>query len=108
MSRKPSTTPDPQPSSRTGELVMVDPGQLVTRRNVRVDLHLDEAFTESIAALGVQVPIVAVRGEDGTLSIEHGHRRAAAAAAAGLAVVLLAAAHLAGRYEVLQEAGANG
>ena len=46
MSRKPSTTPDPQPSSRTGELVMVDPGQLVTRRNVRVDLHLDEAFTE--------------------------------------------------------------
>lgn len=87
MSRKPSTTPDPQPSSRTGELVMVDPGQLVTRRNVRVDLHLDEAFTESIAALGVQVPIVAVRGEDGTLSIEHGHRRAAAAAAAGLASV---------------------
>ena len=88
MTRTPRTTPEhANPTVRGGGLVHVDPGTLQTTRNVRTDLHLDTEFQDSIATLGVQVPIVAVRGEDGALSIEHGHRRAAAAAAAGLTSV---------------------
>ena len=69
------------------QLVNVDPTTLRTTSNVRTDLHLTPEFLDSIATLGVQVPIVAVRGPDGGLDIEHGHRRAAAAAHAGLTQV---------------------
>lgn len=87
MTRKRTTTPTTAPTEATergGELVHVDPGTLQTTANVRADLHVDDSFQASIADLGVQVPIVAVRGANGALNIEHGHRRAAAAAAAGL------------------------
>lgn len=69
------------------ELVHADPASLRTVANIRTDLHLTPEFLDSVATLGVQVPIVAVRTDDGALAIAHGHRRAAAAQRAGLASV---------------------
>lgn len=76
------------------ELLHVDPALLTTTRNVRTDLQLDDDFVASIREHGVLVPIVAVRGEDGVLAVEFGHRRAAAAVLAGrseVPVVVVAA-----------------
>ena len=85
--RRPAQTQPADPTPRGGELIHTDPAALHTTANVREDLRLDPTFQASIAELGVQVPIVAVRGQDGTLTIEQGHRRAAAAVAAGLSSV---------------------
>jgi hypothetical protein len=71
--------------SDASELVHVDPARLRTRGNVRTDLQLTPEFLDSIAALGVQVPIVATRAAHGGLDIELGHRRGAAAVRAGSA-----------------------
>lgn len=75
------------PPVAEAELVHVAPGDLITTANVRHDLRLDQPFLDSVAALGVLVPIVATRTDDGQLAIVHGHRRAAAAAEVGLAQV---------------------
>jgi ParB family transcriptional regulator, chromosome partitioning protein len=80
-----SQSPPPeQDAAPELELLHATPGDLITTANVREDLRLDQAFLDSVAALGVLVPIVATRTDDGQLAIVHGHRRAAAAAQVGL------------------------
>ena len=88
MTADPATpTPSTEATSTSPHLAHLDPAELRTVRNVRTDLRLTAEFVDSIATLGVQVPIVAVRAADGGLDIRHGHRRAAAAAQAGLTQV---------------------
>lgn len=61
----------------------VDPTTLLVDANIRSDAALDKDFLASIRALGVLVPIVAVRTEDGALRVRYGHRRTLAAAEVG-------------------------
>jgi ParB family chromosome partitioning protein len=61
----------------------VDPTTLLVDANIRSDAALDKDFLASIRALGVLVPIVAVRTEDSALRVRYGHRRTLAAAEVG-------------------------
>ena len=65
----------------------VDPTTLLIDVNIRSDAAIDKDFLASIRDLGVLVPIVAVRTEDGALHVRHGHRRTLAAVEAGLSNV---------------------
>lgn len=71
----------------TGELLSVDPQELVVEANVRTEASLTKQFIASIRENGVLVPIVAVRGEDGALLVRMGQRRTLAAREAGLKAV---------------------
>jgi ParB family transcriptional regulator, chromosome partitioning protein len=61
----------------------VDPASLLVDINVRTDTSLDKDFLASVRDLGVLVPIVAVRTEQGSLRVRYAHRRTLAAAEAG-------------------------
>jgi ParB family transcriptional regulator, chromosome partitioning protein len=61
----------------------VDPSTLLVDVNIRSDAALDKDFLASIRDLGVLVPIVAVRTEDGALRVRYGHRRTLAAVEVG-------------------------
>lgn len=62
----------------------VNPADLLADTNIRHDLHLTDAFRESIAEQGVLTPITVCRTTTGTLRVLTGHRRTAAALEAGL------------------------
>ncbi|ATW60573.1 ParB-like nuclease domain protein [Mycobacterium phage Familton] len=70
-----------------GELMHVDPNELVLEANVRTEASLTKQFVASIKENGVIVPITAVRGEDGVLHVRAGQRRTLAAREAELAEV---------------------
>jgi ParB family chromosome partitioning protein len=61
----------------------VDPTTLLVDANIRSDAALDKDFLASIRDLGVLVPIVAVRTEDGARRVRYGHRRTLAAVHVG-------------------------
>jgi signal transduction histidine kinase len=61
----------------------VDPSTLLVDTNIRSDATLDKDFLASIRDLGVLVPIVAMRTEDGALRVRYGHRRTLAAVTVG-------------------------
>jgi ParB family chromosome partitioning protein len=65
----------------------VDPATLLVDGNIRTVAGLDKDFLASIRDLGVLVPIVAVRAEDGQLRVRYGQRRTLAAVEAGRAQV---------------------
>ncbi len=66
------------------EMVRIDPDELILEDNVRTDTKLDKQFLASIKESGVLVPVVAVRGEDGTLKVRMGQRRTLAAQQTGI------------------------
>jgi len=70
-------------TARTLTVEHVDPASLLIDINVRTDTSLDKDFLASIRDLGVLVPIVAVRTEQGSLRVRYGHRRTLAAVEAG-------------------------
>src|SRR6266536_1394914 len=61
----------------------VEPTTLLVDVNIRADAALDKDFLASIRDLGVLVPIVAVRTQDGTLRVRYGHRRTLATVEVG-------------------------
>ena len=70
-------------TARTLTVEHVDPASLLVDINVRTDTSLDKDFLASVRDLGVLVPIVAVRTEQGSLRVRYGHRRTLAAVEAG-------------------------
>jgi ParB family chromosome partitioning protein len=68
------------PASLEGrsELVHLDPRTLLIEGNVRRKADLDEQFVDSVRRLGVLVPIVAVKTEQG-VQVRYGQRRTLAA-----------------------------
>ena len=60
----------------------IDPSTLLVDTNVRTDATPDKTLIESVRDLGVLVPVVAVRTEDG-VRVRYGHRRTRAAIEAG-------------------------
>jgi ParB family chromosome partitioning protein len=78
-------TPDAQ-AIATGELLNLDPAELVLQDNVRTDPVLGKDFIESIAT-GVRLPLYAVRAADGTVKVRDGQRRMLAAREAALASI---------------------
>lgn len=70
-------------TAATGELLHIDPAQLVLDDNVRTDPVLGKDFIASIAT-GVRLPLYAVRDADGTVKVRDGQRRMLAAREAGL------------------------
>ena len=70
-----------------GTLEHLDPESLNLDDNVRDDAGLTKQFIASITENGVLVPIVGVRGLDGTVRVRTGQRRTLAAREAGLASV---------------------
>ena len=63
--------------------VILDPTKVSVHPNVRHDLGDLKALTQSVKALGVLTPVVAIEGEDGQPAIVIGQRRHSAAAACG-------------------------
>ena len=61
------------------QMEQIDPNTLLIDVNVRADATPDRALVDSVRDLGVLVPLVAVRTEDG-VRVRYGHRRARAAA----------------------------
>ena len=78
---------DEDASGRVGELVSVDPHELVIGANVRQDGPLDRRFLRSVRDRGVREPIIARRRDDNVLVVRKGKRRTLAAVQAGLARV---------------------
>jgi ParB family transcriptional regulator, chromosome partitioning protein len=72
----------PQPPS--GTLEHLDPHGLAIGDNVRDNTAPSPEFLDSIQQHGVLVPITAVRGHDGTVTVRNGQRRTLAAREAGL------------------------
>lgn len=68
--------------SHVPSIVVLDPNTVGVHPNVRHDLGDLTDLTRSIKAIGVRVPTVVVRGEDGDLQLVCGQRRRAAAIAA--------------------------
>jgi len=62
----------------TPHLEQIDPGALLVDLNVRRDSTPDKTLVESIRDLGVLVPLVAVRTDEG-VRVRYGHRRTLAA-----------------------------
>ncbi|MBI4942111.1 MAG: ParB N-terminal domain-containing protein [Actinobacteria bacterium] len=58
---------------------MVDPASLLVDVNIRLEARLDADFVASVRDLGVLVPVVAVRTDEGQLRVRFGHRRTLAA-----------------------------
>lgn len=67
-----------------GPLEMIDPEVLRLDGNVRTDVAITKQFVASIRENGVLVPILAVRGDDGEVTVRAGQRRTLAAREAGL------------------------
>jgi ParB family chromosome partitioning protein len=67
-----------------GELLWVDPRELVIRDNVRTDVALGKEFIADIAARGVRQVVPVRRDESGRLVVRTGQRRVLAAIEAGL------------------------
>ena len=61
-------------TAATGELLHIDPAELVLDDNVRTDPVLGKDFIASIAT-GVRLPLYAVRDADGTVKVRDGQRR---------------------------------
>ena len=83
-----TSTSDYLTSSTTTAPVMeqIDPSTLLIDTNVRADATPDKTLIESVRDLGVLVPVVAVRTEDG-VRVRYGHRRTRAAVEAGRATI---------------------
>ena len=62
-----------------GELLQVDPTELIVGLNVRLDPNLDKEFIRSVRDRGVREPITARRRDDGRLVVRKGMRRTLAA-----------------------------
>ena len=75
-----STSTETQTSAPVME--QIDPSTLLIDTNVRADATPDKTLIESVRDLGVLVPIVAIRTEDG-VRVRYGHRRTRAAVEAG-------------------------
>ncbi|WP_068158080.1 ParB/RepB/Spo0J family partition protein [Rhodococcus phenolicus] len=69
------------------KLATVDPAALLADANIRHDLHLTDAFRESVAEQGVLTPVTVCRTATGALRVLTGHRRTAAALEAGLTAI---------------------
>ena len=65
----------------------MDPASLLVDVNVRRDNQANADLIESVRALGVLQPVVAVRTASGEVRVRHGHRRTLAAVAAGRSLV---------------------
>ncbi|OMH32566.1 ParB/RepB/Spo0J family partition protein [Tersicoccus sp. Bi-70] len=78
---------NPTQSTTTPALVELDPSTLTVDTNVRADAGLTPAFVASVREHGVLVPVVAHRGEDGTVKVLMGQRRTLAAVEAGQATI---------------------
>lgn len=76
-----STEPIAAPASAP-VMEQIDPRALLVDTNVRADATPDKTLIESVRDLGVLVPVVAVRTEDG-VRVRYGHRRTRAAVEAG-------------------------
>lgn len=66
-----------------GELLDVDPGQLIVGANVRTDVQVSKDFERSIEARGVIEAVTAWRDDDGRLVVDRGQRRTVTAARVG-------------------------
>ncbi|WP_251044787.1 ParB N-terminal domain-containing protein [Arthrobacter sp. ISL-5] len=71
----------------TPVLELLDPATLTVDTNVRKDAGLTKEFVASIKEHGVFVPVVAHRGEDGTVHVLMGQRRTLGAIEAGRAPI---------------------
>lgn len=78
---------DAAAAPESGTLEMHDPHTLVVDLNVRDEADIDADFLANIKELGVLVPIVAVRGNDGQVMVRMGQLRTLAAREAGLTSV---------------------
>ncbi|NMH78645.1 ParB N-terminal domain-containing protein [Pseudonocardia xinjiangensis] len=75
------------PGAPLGELLQVDPRQLIIGANVRGTVVLDREFVRSIRDRGVREPIQVRRRADGALVVRKGKRRTLGAIEAGQALV---------------------
>jgi len=75
------------PGAPLGELLQVDPRQLIIGVNVRGTVVLDREFVRSIRDRGVREPIQVRRRADGALVVRKGKRRTLGAIEAGQALV---------------------
>lgn len=66
-----------------GELLDVDPGELIVGVNVRTDAQVTKDFERSIKARGVIEPVTAWRDDEGRLVVDRGQRRTLTAAQVG-------------------------
>ena len=80
MTNTASTAPE------AATLELLDPRSLLIERNVRREASADQTLVESVRDLGVLVPLVAVRGEEG-VRVRYGQRRTLAAIEAKRPVV---------------------
>ena len=78
---------DAAAAPESGTLELHDPHTLVVDLNVRDEADIDADFLANIKELGVLVPIVAVRGNDGQVMVRMGQLRTLAAREAGLTSV---------------------
>lgn len=74
-------------ATTTATLELIDPASAVIDDNVRTNPTLTEEFVQQIREHGVRVPVLARRGDDGTVYVWDGQRRLLAARAAGLAQI---------------------
>src|SRR5690242_18198358 len=59
----------------TGDLIHIDPREVVVGTNVRLDARLDKSFVESIRERGVLVPIVGYYNDEQQFTVLYGQRR---------------------------------
>jgi ParB family chromosome partitioning protein len=74
-------------STVAGTIEHLDPHTLIIETNVRPTAPITPAFVQSIKQNGVLTPVLAHRGDDGTVTIRAGQRRVFAAREAGLATI---------------------
>lgn len=78
-----STKPaDTSSEASAPHMEQIDPTTLLVDVNVRRDAAPDKTLVESVRDLGVLVPLVAVRTEEG-VRVRYGHRRTLAAVGSG-------------------------
>jgi len=84
---EPAQTTGAQPQPPCGVIEHLDPATLRLGENVRDSIDLGKEFLASVREHGVLVPITAVRGDDGVITVRNGQRRTVAAREIGLPTV---------------------
>ncbi|WP_181408878.1 ParB/RepB/Spo0J family partition protein [Schumannella soli] len=81
------TTASAEAVATVAQVEHIDPSVIEFEANIRTDVQLDPAFVASIRAEGVLLPVLARRGDDGTVYVRDGQRRVLAAREAGTSTI---------------------
>lgn len=88
MTRTTTKTPAQTAPASSATVELIDPATAVLDVNIRTVPVLSMEFVEQIRTEGVRVPVLARRGDDGTVHVWDGQRRLLAAREAGLTSIL--------------------